>query len=99
MLDPEIGYEIRFQISLFIVLPDRFRCQPGPLTQFTLRDLSEEGDVPFRRVIRRNYSPRRRINTPCCQEVNGDYDGEGFISFRYTVLGYIIVKLTEFVPR
>ena len=52
---PENGYGIHFHIDLFIVPPDRFRCQSGPLIQLTLGDFSEKVDVSFRNVIRRNY--------------------------------------------
>ena len=33
---PEIGYRIHFHIGLFRVPHDRFRCQSGSLTHFTL---------------------------------------------------------------
>ena len=63
---PETEYQLHFYIDLYMGPLDNFRCQSGPLTQFTLgRFFSGEGGVvAFRNAMRRKYSvkmPRQRV--------------------------------------
>ena len=96
---PEIGYCIHFSHRPVYSTSWQFRCQSGPLTHFAPGDFSEEGDIPFKNVIRRNHLTKM-YQQAALSRIKRRNPMVKF-SFRHVIqfVGYWLVKLKEFDSR
>ena len=89
-----------FSHYLQIIQLTAFRCQ-GHRPTLLSGDFSDEGDDPFRNVIRRNYSIKISINRPISPVQNRTGNAMVKVSFRCGLqfLRYEHAKIKTFVSR